>query len=200
MKTLPNPPWQGMNPNLLDQNVGVVGIVEGKGLAPSVIFLEIVLTQNWLIFTSQAGSRPFWSPMPSSQLIVAIFLVDVLVTAFCVLGWFNGGGKTVSTSPLTIVRMWVFSLGVFCVMAGIYHLFVDSPVYYRLLHFKSQFRRSRERRNLEDFGKSPFGLGFPEGILIRRYSLHASTDVEPAMMKRFRKVFIGTSDAFGLGS
>ena len=127
LKTLLNPPWQGVNPNLLDQVVGVVRIIEGKGLAHSVMFLEIFLTQSWLIFITRAGSRPFWSPMPSWQLIVAIFLVEVLATAFCVLGWFNGGGKTASTSPLTIVRVWVFSLGVFCVMAGVYHLLVDSP-------------------------------------------------------------------------
>ena len=82
--------------------------------------------------------------MPSWQLLVVIFLVDGLATAFCVLGWFNGGGKTVSTSPLTIVRVWVFSLGVFCVMVGVYHVLVDSPVYDRLLYFESPFRRSGE--------------------------------------------------------
>jgi H+-transporting ATPase len=160
------PAWQGQNPKTPDSINGTFGIVEGKGLAHSIIFLEIVLTENWLIFITRAGNRPFWSPMPSWQLLVAIFLVDVLATVFCVLGWFNGGRTTAMTSPLTIVRVWMFSLGVFCVMAGVYHILATSRVYNCLLHLKWPFKRSRGRRQFEDFGQSLFAQGFLDMMLI----------------------------------
>lgn len=130
------------------------GIRQHGGPRDSVIFLEIVLTENWLIFATRAGSRPLWSPMPSWQLIGAVLLVDILATAFCVLGWFNGGLRQVVTSPLTIVRVWLFSFGVFCVIAIVYHLLAGSEKFDRLMHFKWPIKRSKEKRNLEDFSKS----------------------------------------------
>ena len=134
------------------------GIREHGGPRDSVLFLEIVLTENWLIFATRAGSRPLWSPMPSWQLIGAVLLVDILATAFCVLGWFNGGLTHVVTSPLTILRVWLFSFGVFCVIAIFYRLLARSKMFDRLMHFKSPIKRSKEKRNLEDFSKLAGGM------------------------------------------
>ena len=127
---------------------------KGKhGPHDSVLFLEIVLSENWLIFITRAGGRPLWSPMPSWKLILAILFVDALATVFCLLGWFDGGLTHVVTSPVTVVRVWIFSFGVFCVMALVYRSLAESPFYDRLMHLKWPIERKREKRSLEDFGK-----------------------------------------------
>ena len=133
------------------------GIIEGKGIDHSVVFLEITLTENWLIFITRAGGQPFWASRPSWQLSTAILLVDALATAFCVMGWFNGQGSTEIASVATICRVWVFSLGVFCVMAGVYYVLAESPQFDRLMHGRWPCQSERKERNrafeLEDLGK-----------------------------------------------
>lgn len=136
------------------------GIIEGKGTQDSVLFLQIVLTENWLIFITRAGrGQPFWSSTPSWQLVLAILLVDVLATLFCVFGWLNRQGSEglVVSSPSTIVRVWVFSLGVFSAMAGVYYLLADSPAFDRLMHghWPCRGRRTDRRQEiaLEDLGE-----------------------------------------------
>lgn len=136
------------------------GIVQEKGLNDSILFLEIVLTENWLILITRAGSQPFWSSWPSWQLFLAIVLVDALATVFCIFGWFDGKAwmeMKVRSSPSTIIRVWVFSLGVFFAMAAVYYLLADSQAFDRLMHCQWPCRRSRrdQRREyeLEDIGK-----------------------------------------------
>ena len=137
-----------------------LGIVQGKGPVHSVLFLEIVLTENWLILITRAGTQPFWSSLPSWQLVLAILLVDTLATLFCIFGWFNVPEWTdtvVMTSPATIIRVWVFSLGVFFAMAGVYYLLADSQAFDRLMHGRWPCcgRRKVGRRSfeLEDMGE-----------------------------------------------
>ena len=138
------------------------GIIEGKGLVQSVLFLEIVLTENWLIFITRAGAQPFWATRPSWQLISAILLVDGLATVFCVFGWFYSSGNTMSVaaSPQTIGRVWVFSFGVFCAMAGIYYLLADAPGFDRLMHGQWPCRSKRKEKlksfEFEDFRTQPW--------------------------------------------
>ncbi len=62
------------------------GVIQNYGSVQGILFLEISLTENWLIFVTRG-----FDTFPSWQLIGAIFGVDVLATLFCVFGWFSGG-------------------------------------------------------------------------------------------------------------
>lgn len=66
------------------------GIIQNFGQRDEVLFLEITLTENWLIFVTRANG-PFWSTIPSWQLAGAIAIVDLVATFFCLFGWFVGG-------------------------------------------------------------------------------------------------------------
>jgi H+-transporting ATPase len=68
------------------------GIVQNFGALDAVVFLEISLTENWLIFITRANG-PFWSSIPSWQLAGAILAVDLLATFFTLFGWFLHGQK-----------------------------------------------------------------------------------------------------------
>lgn len=109
---------------ILASPAGNEGIIEGYGNVDAVLFLQICLTENWLIFITRSKG-PFWSSIPSWQLSGAIALVDALATLFCVFGWFVDGQRT---SLVTVARVWMYSFGIFCVMAGAYYLLQDSPL------------------------------------------------------------------------
>ncbi|ODV91152.1 hypothetical protein CANCADRAFT_24736 [Tortispora caseinolytica NRRL Y-17796] len=121
------------------------GIIQNFGERDPVLFLEISLTENWLIFVTRANG-PFWSSIPSWQLSGAILIVDILATCFCIWGWFIGG----ETSIVTVVRVWIFSFGVFCVCGGLYYLMSDSAAFDRFMHGKG-FKEKPKQRNVEDF-------------------------------------------------
>lgn len=123
------------------------GIVQNFGKIDEVLFLEISLTENWLIFITRANG-PFWSSIPSWQLSGAILVVDILATLFCIFGWFVGG----QTSIVAVVRIWIFSFGVFCVMGGLYYFMQGSTGFDNLMHGKSP-KQNQKQRSLEDFGK-----------------------------------------------
>lgn len=123
------------------------GIVQNFGRRDSVLFLEISLTENWLIFITRANG-PFWSSIPSWQLTGAILLVDIIATLFCIFGWFVGG----QTSIVAVVRIWIFSFGIFCIMGGLFYLLQGSSGFDNLMHGKSP-RRTQKQRSLEDFGE-----------------------------------------------
>jgi len=122
------------------------GIVQNFGNVDAVLFLEIALTENWLIFITRANGY-FWSSMPSWQLTVAVLVVDIIATVFCIFGWFVGG----RTSIVAVVRIWIFSFGVFCVLGGLYYLLSDSAGFDNMMHGKS-LKKDRKQRSLEDFG------------------------------------------------
>ncbi|KAG5517925.1 hypothetical protein PMAC_000380 [Pneumocystis sp. 'macacae'] len=132
-------------------NDNAYGIVQKYGNIDSVMFLEISLTENWLIFITRANG-PFWSSLPSWQLFSAVFLVDVIATLFCIFGWFTGTKEhgLQPTSIITVVRVWLFSFGVFCIMAGIYYLLSDSVAFDNIMHGKS-VKKNTKQRSLEDF-------------------------------------------------
>lgn len=123
------------------------GIVQNFGKIDEVLFLEISLTENWLIFITRANG-PFWSSIPSWQLSGAILIVDILATLFCIFGWFVGG----QTSIVAVVRIWIFSFGVFCIMGGLYYFMQGSTGFDNLMHGKSP-KQNQKQRSLEDFGK-----------------------------------------------
>jgi len=125
---------------------GTEGLIQNSGDRDQVLFLEITLTENWLIFITRA-SGPFYTSLPSWQLAGAVFTVDVIATLFCVFGWFTGNGRT---NFVTIVRVYLFSFGVFCVMAGVYYLLSGSSGFDRVMHGKS-VKEKKKQRNIEDF-------------------------------------------------
>lgn len=124
------------------------GIVQNFGKLDEVLFLQISLSENWLIFITRANG-PFWSSVPSWQLTGAILIVDIVATFFCLFGFFVGG----RTSIVAVVRVWLFSFGVFCVLGGLYYLLADSQGFDNLMHGKSPNKNAKQR-SLEDFGKS----------------------------------------------
>lgn len=109
--------WLTLGTTLL----GHSGVIEGRGNLDAVLFLQITLSENWLIFITRANG-PFWSNMPSWQLLGAVVLVDIIATAFCVCGWFVNE----PTSALSIVRIWLLSLGIFVVCGAIHYIIEDS--------------------------------------------------------------------------
>ena len=122
------------------------GIVQNHGVRDEVLFLQISLSENWLIFITRANG-PFWSSIPSWQLTGAILIVDIIATMFCLFGWFIGG----NTSIVAVVRVWIFAFGVFCVMGGVYYLLQGSIGFDNLMHGKS-LKGNTKQRSLEDFG------------------------------------------------
>ena len=53
-------------------------------------------------------------------------------------------------SIVTVVRIYLFAFGVFCVMAGVYYLLQDSAGFDRMMHGKSP-KKQEKQRSLEDF-------------------------------------------------
>ncbi|KAE8378576.1 hypothetical protein BDV26DRAFT_292108 [Aspergillus bertholletiae] len=110
------------------------GIIQNFGSPQEILFLEVALTENWLIFVTR-GARTW----PSWQLVGAIFVVDVLSTLFCVFGWLSGDYR--QTSPpsqaefsvngdvdiVTVVVIWGYSIGVTIIIAVVYYILSNIP-------------------------------------------------------------------------
>ncbi|KKY39379.1 putative plasma membrane h+-atpase [Diaporthe ampelina] len=106
------------------------GVIQNYGSVQGILFLEISLTENWLIFVTRG-----FETYPSFQLVAAIFGVDILATLFAALGWFTGGeSSTIPAVPeiasdpngrtdiVTIVVVWCFSIAVTIVIAIVYYV------------------------------------------------------------------------------
>merc|ERR1712187_94320 len=114
--------------------MGNGGIIQNYGSPQPMLFLEVSLTENWLIFVTRGGKT--W---PSWQLVGAIFVVDVLAPLFCVFGWL--AGEYVETSPpsqaefsqntdtdiVTVVVIWAYSIGVTIIIAVVYYILTIIP-------------------------------------------------------------------------
>jgi len=72
------------------------------------VFLEIALTQNWMIFSTRTQATAFYKYYPSPYLVLAVFCVDILSSCFAGFGWFS-----TSITIVQIVLVWLFSIGVF---------------------------------------------------------------------------------------
>lgn len=121
------------------------GIIQNFGSIDGVLFLEISLTENWLIFITRAVG-PFWSSIPSWQLAGAVFCVDVIATMFTLFGWWSQNW----TDIVTVVRVYIWSLGVFCVMGGAYYLMSESETFDKLMNGKP-LKEPKSTRSVEDF-------------------------------------------------
>lgn len=107
------------------------GVIQNFGDIQEILFLEISLTENWLIFVTRGGNT-----FPSWQLIAAIFGVDILATLFCIFGWLSGDPAAQQTDPydhlfqrsdgwvdvVTVVVIWCYSIFVTIVIAIVYYL------------------------------------------------------------------------------
>ncbi|KAI9664221.1 MAG: hypothetical protein M1831_002400 [Alyxoria varia] len=110
------------------------GVIQNFGSVQEILFLEISLTENWLIFVTRGGQT-----FPSWQLVSAIFGVDVLATLFAIFGWISGDPVEQIGSPhgqwevtgqredgwvdvVTVVVIWCYSIFVTIVIAIAYYL------------------------------------------------------------------------------
>ena len=110
------------------------GVIQNFGSVQEILFLEISLTENWLIFVTRGGQT-----FPSWQLVSAIFGVDVLATLFAIFGWISGDPIDQIGSPhgkwevtgqrqdgwvdvVTVVVIWCYSIFVTIVIAIAYYL------------------------------------------------------------------------------
>ncbi|KAJ5103877.1 hypothetical protein N7532_004406 [Penicillium argentinense] len=124
------------------------GISQNYGARDPVLFLEISLTQNWLIFITRQSDGPFWPNRPSLQLFLAVLAVDVTATLMVAFGAFGLQNLHV----VTIVRVWAFSFGVELVCALVYIALTKSDTFDNIMHGRLPGTRHRER-SWEDFGK-----------------------------------------------
>ncbi|RGP77472.1 h+-transporting atpase [Fusarium longipes] len=105
------------------------GIVQNFGSVQEILFLEVALTENWLIFVTRGGKT--W---PSWQLVGAILGVDILATLFALFGWLSGTGEVPAIHDnfkqssngwvdiVTVVIVWLYSFGVTVVIAIVYFI------------------------------------------------------------------------------
>ncbi|QLG73305.1 hypothetical protein HG535_0E03890 [Zygotorulaspora mrakii] len=121
------------------------GIIQNFGSIDGILFLEISLTENWLIFITRAVG-PFWSSVPSWQLAGAVFGVDIIATMFTLFGWWSQNW----TDIVSVVRVYIWSVGVFCVMGGAYYLMSESETFDKLMNGKP-LKEEKSTRSVEDF-------------------------------------------------
>ena len=121
------------------------GIIQNFGAMDGVMFLQISLTENWLIFVTRAVG-PFWTSIPSWQLAGAVFCVDVIATMFTLFGWWSQNW----TDIVTVVRIYIWALGIFCVMGGAYYLMSTSVAFDRFMNGKP-IKEEKSSRSVEDF-------------------------------------------------
>jgi H+-transporting ATPase len=129
------------------------GIVQNFGNVQEILFLEVALTENWLIFVTRGGMT-----FPSWQLISAILGVDIMATLFTVFGWLSGGkfqqplpnpnsqwwfkqSAYGHTDVVTCVVIWAYAIGVIIIMAITYWLLNQIPALNDL---------GRKNRNVHD--------------------------------------------------
>ncbi|KAJ3173665.1 hypothetical protein HDU88_002754 [Geranomyces variabilis] len=130
------------------------GIIANHGSVQEILFLEVALTESWVIFITRLnqgkGEAFVW---PSWQLVGAVLGVDILATFFCAYGWISGSGypedesHSGATDIVTIVRVWLFSFGVTVVIAFFSYL-LNKWSWLDRLGAKT---RSKKNRKMEDF-------------------------------------------------
>lgn len=133
------------------------GLVQNFGNVQLMLFLQVSLVENWLIFVTRGGQT-----FPNYKLVGAIFVVDVLATLFCVFGWLSGdlpefftafGGDTVGVQPysqetsiVTVVVIWGYSIGVTVIVAIVYFLLTRMSYINNL----GRYKRSRADTQMEN--------------------------------------------------
>ncbi|EIM83596.1 plasma-membrane proton-e [Stereum hirsutum FP-91666 SS1] len=124
-----------------DGNKG--GLIANWGSVQEILFLEVALTENWLIFVTRgSGTWPSW------QLVGAIFGIDILASIFAIFGWISGDQPhNGHTDIVTIVRVWAYSFGVTIILALVYFILDKIPWLDRL----GKSTRGTRNKTKEDF-------------------------------------------------
>ncbi|GAA5871595.1 hypothetical protein JCM8547_007093 [Rhodosporidiobolus lusitaniae] len=132
-------------------NDGKGGIVQNYGSIQEVLFLEVALTESWLILITRCDFSPDAGKItwPSWQLVGAVFGVDILATVFAALGWMSGpsdrhGGWV---DIVSLCRIYAFSVGVTIVLAFVYWLLMSI----KWLDNLGRKNRSQKNTMLENF-------------------------------------------------
>ncbi|RKP27234.1 plasma membrane H+-ATPase, pumps protons out of the cell [Syncephalis pseudoplumigaleata] len=92
------------------------------------VFLEIALTQSWLIFSTRTQGW-FFVYYPSWQLLLAVFLVDIFASIMAIFGWFQS-----SINVVEAIRVWFFSFGVFVVCDVVHRVLSETSFIDYLMH------------------------------------------------------------------
>ncbi|WVQ79755.1 plasma-membrane proton-efflux P-type ATPase [Cryptococcus sp. DSM 104549] len=130
--------------------IGSGGIIQNFGSVQEILFLEVALTESWVIFITRLAQEPGTpNVFPSFQLIAAVFGVDVLATIFALFGWVSGpavehGGWV---DVVTVVKVWCYSFGVVIIVLLVY-LILNKI---RWLDSIGRVTRSKKNEKLENF-------------------------------------------------
>lgn len=123
------------------------GIIQNWGGVEEILFLEVCLTENWLIFLTRTGEGEFkW---PSWQLTGAIAGVDIIATLFTLFGWFHADRDAHNghTDIVTVVKVWAFSVAVMVVCTIVYIIMNNM----KWLNNLGRKQRGKIDRRVEDF-------------------------------------------------
>ncbi|KAH9953795.1 plasma-membrane proton-e [Russula dissimulans] len=119
------------------------GIIQNYGSVQEILFLEVALTENWLIFVTRGtGTWPSW------QLVGAILSIDILATIFALFGWLSGPAPhNGHTDIVTVVKVWGYSFGVIVILALVYYLLSQIT----FLDNLGKLMRGKKNEKHEDF-------------------------------------------------
>ncbi|WVF67679.1 plasma-membrane proton-efflux P-type ATPase [Kwoniella sp. CBS 6097] len=126
------------------------GIIQNFGSVQEILFLEVALTESWIIFITRLAQEPgtpnVW---PSWQLVAAVLGVDILASIFALFGWISGpavehGGWV---DIVTVVKIWGYSFGVTIIVLLVY-LILNKI---RWLDNIGRVSRSKRNEKLENF-------------------------------------------------
>ncbi|WVQ95251.1 plasma-membrane proton-efflux P-type ATPase [Kwoniella sp. CBS 9459] len=126
------------------------GIIQNFGSVQEILFLEVALTESWIIFITRLAQEPGTpNVFPSWQLIIAVLGVDILASIFALFGWISGpavehGGWV---DIVTVVKIWGYSFGVTVVVLLVY-LILNKI---RWLDNIGRVTRSKRNEKLENF-------------------------------------------------
>ncbi|KAJ7935899.1 plasma-membrane proton-e [Mycena leptocephala] len=125
------------------------GIIQNFGSVQEILFLEVALTESWVIFVtrlSQGNNEE--NVLPSFQLLAAVFGVDILASLFCLFGWISGPEQHHGhVDIVTVVRIWCFSFGITVVVALAYFILNK----WDWLGHIGRIPRSKKNEKLENF-------------------------------------------------
>lgn len=84
----------------------------GQDIVLSLMFLQIALTENQLIFSTRVRKPFFHTPRPSVWLFITVLAVDIVATVFVWLGVI----VPASASGIWILKAWLYSIAVFLIV------------------------------------------------------------------------------------
>ncbi|EPQ30402.1 uncharacterized protein PFL1_01928 [Pseudozyma flocculosa PF-1] len=106
------------------------GVIQNFGNTQEILYLEVALTENWLIFITRLGGGESDITLPSWQLVGAVLAVDIIASLFALFGWLSGApNRNPITAPhggwtdiVTVIRVWIFSFGVTVIIGLVYYI------------------------------------------------------------------------------